>query len=50
MAIVLTISGILAIFLGIIVLIWPKVLNYAIGFYLILIGILQILPQLGFEL
>lgn len=43
MAIVITITAILAIIIGIIVLIWPKVINYAIGLWLILYGVLQIM-------
>ncbi len=39
----LTISAILAIVVGLIVLIWPKVINYAIGFYLIAFGILKLI-------
>lgn len=39
----LTISGILAILIGIIVLVWPKTLNYAIGLYLLITGLLQII-------
>jgi len=40
-----TISGVLAIILGIIILIWPKSLNLAIALYLIIIGILQLTSQ-----
>jgi uncharacterized membrane protein HdeD (DUF308 family) len=39
----LTISAILAIIVGLIVLIWPKVINYAIGLYLIAFGILRLI-------
>ena len=42
-AITITLSAILAILAGIIILIWPKSLNYAIAIYLILVGILQLL-------
>lgn len=45
MAVVLTISAILAIFIGIIILVWPKIINYAIGIWLILYGVLQILSS-----
>lgn len=38
-------SGVLAIIVGILILIWPKILNYAIGIYLILIGLLQLFGQ-----
>jgi len=36
-------SGILAIIVGILVLIWPKLLRIALGFYLIIVGILQLI-------
>ena len=42
-AITLTISAILSIIIGIIILIWPKSLNYAIAIWLLLSGLLQIL-------
>ncbi|MBS3091850.1 DUF3096 domain-containing protein [Candidatus Pacearchaeota archaeon] len=42
---IVLISGLLAIIVGILILIWPKILNYAIGIYLILIGLLQVLGQ-----
>ncbi len=42
-SIVLTLSAILAIVVGILVLAWPKLLRIAIGLYLIIIGILQLL-------
>ncbi len=38
-----TISAVLAIIIGLIVLIFPKFLRYAIGLYLIVFGILQLL-------
>ncbi len=41
MAVVLTISAVLAIIFGIVILIWPKIINYAIGIWLILYGLLQ---------
>ena len=47
-SITLTLSGILAILLGIFVLIWPKFLRYAVGIYLIVVGLLQIFG--GFDL
>ena len=43
MVVVLTISAILAIIFGVIILIWPKIINYAIGIWLILYGLLQII-------
>ncbi len=44
MALALTISGIAAIIAGLLVLIWPKSLNIAVGLWLLLTGILNILP------
>ena len=41
--ITVAIAGILAILAGILVLVWPKILRFAIGFYLILWGILQMI-------
>lgn len=41
--ITVTFMAVLSIIFGIIVLIWPRLLNYLIGIYLILIGILQLL-------
>ncbi len=45
--ITLIISGVIALILGILVLIWPKFLRYAVGFYLIITGILQLLESYG---
>jgi len=42
-AITLTAIAVLSILFGILVMVWPKVLNYLIGIYLILIGVLQLL-------
>ena len=36
-------SGILAIIAGLLVLFWPKLIRFALGIYLIVVGILQIL-------
>jgi len=36
-------SGILAIIVGILILVWPKLIRLALGIYLIAIGILQLL-------
>lgn len=46
-AITLTISAILAIVVGILILIFPKFLRLAIGIYLIIIGFLQLLNIRG---
>lgn len=32
---------------GLVVLIWPRVLNYVVGGYLVIIGILGLIPQLS---
>ncbi len=39
----LAISGILAIIMGIIILIWPRSLNIAVAIYLIVVGIIQLI-------
>jgi len=39
----LTLSGITAIIAGILVLIWPKSLNIAVGLWLLINGIVQII-------
>jgi len=36
-------SGILAIIAGLLVLFWPKLIRFALGIYLIIVGILQLL-------
>jgi hypothetical protein len=41
LAISLTISAVVAIIAGIVILIWPKSLNLAVAFWLILYGILE---------
>ena len=38
-------GGILAIIAGIIVLIWPSIINYVIGIYLIIVGVLTIIAS-----
>lgn len=40
------IVGILTLIFGIVVLIWPKLLAYLIGIYLIIIGVVQIIASL----
>ncbi len=42
-AIILTLLAVFSIVFGIIVLAWKKSLNYAVGFWLLLNGLLQIL-------
>lgn len=42
LAISLTISAILAIVLGLLILIFPKLLRIAVGFYLLIVGLLQL--------
>ena len=42
-AVALTISAILSIVLGIVILIWPRSLNLAVAFWLLLSGILQLI-------
>ncbi len=42
-SIILTLSAIISILAGFLVLVWPKFLRLAIGLYLIAIGILQLL-------
>jgi uncharacterized membrane protein HdeD (DUF308 family) len=37
----ITATALLSILFGILILIWPKILNYLIGIYLILVGIIQ---------
>jgi len=39
---VLHISAILAIIVGILILVWPKILRLGVGIYLILLGVLQL--------
>jgi hypothetical protein len=41
------ISPLLALVSGIAILIWPRLLNYIVAFYLILIGLVGLLPHLG---
>jgi len=43
----LTISAFIAIILGILILVFPALLRWGIGIYLILVGILQLLAQYG---
>jgi len=41
----LAISGVLAIIIGLLVLIFPKLLRIGVGLYLIVMGILQLVAQ-----
>ncbi|NCN98950.1 DUF3096 domain-containing protein [Candidatus Pacearchaeota archaeon CG10_big_fil_rev_8_21_14_0_10_35_219] len=41
-AISLTISAVLAIILGIAILVFPKILRWAVGLYLLVFGLLQL--------
>lgn len=38
--------GILAVIAGIIILIWPAIISYVIGIYLVIIGVLTIIASL----
>jgi Protein of unknown function (DUF3096) len=40
------ISPLLSLLSGIAILIWPRLLNYIVAFYLILIGLVGLLPHL----
>jgi uncharacterized membrane protein HdeD (DUF308 family) len=42
MALTFALSGIVALLFGILILIWPRALNYFVAIYLIIIGLLQI--------
>ena len=41
----ITISALLALILGIMILIFPKILRWAVGIYLIAIGLLQLMSS-----
>lgn len=43
----LIIAGIISIFIGIIIMVWPKIIIYVIGIWFILIGVLAILFALN---
>lgn len=47
-SVTLTISAVLAIIAGLLVLFWPKMFRIALGIYLLLVGILQIVELNGF--
>jgi hypothetical protein len=40
------VAPIVSLIAGIAILIWPRLLNYIVAFYLIVVGILGLLPQL----
>ncbi len=40
------IGGILAVLAGIVIIIWPRILAYIIGIYLIIIGVLAVIAAL----
>jgi len=41
----LIVSPVLSLLSGIAILVWPRLLNYIVAFYLILIGVVGLLPQ-----
>jgi uncharacterized membrane protein HdeD (DUF308 family) len=43
-------AGIISLIFGVIVLAFPKILNYLVALYLIILGIIMILPSLGLGL
>jgi hypothetical protein len=43
---ILIVSPLISLLAGIAILIWPRLLNYIVAFYLILIGLVGLLPQL----
>ena len=42
----LLVSPLLSLLSGIAILVWPRLLNYIVAFYLILIGLVGVLPHL----
>jgi len=44
---VLSLSPLIALIAGILILIMPRLLNYIVAFYLIIIGLLGLFPQLA---
>ncbi|MDP2926013.1 MAG: DUF3096 domain-containing protein [Nanoarchaeota archaeon] len=45
--IILLTSAILAIVVGIVILVWPKILNLAVALYFLIIGALKLIAALG---
>jgi hypothetical protein len=43
---VLLVSPLISLLAGVAILIWPRLLNYIVAFYLILIGLVGLLSQL----
>jgi len=43
---ILIVSPLLSLISGIAILVWPRLLNYIVAFYLILIGVVGLLPHL----
>lgn len=41
------IAGILSIIVGIIIIVWPRIIAYLIGIYLVIVGIIAILASVG---
>jgi hypothetical protein len=41
-AVNLTLPGIIALVAGVLILIYPKILNYVVAFYLILVGAIEV--------
>ena len=40
------VAGIVTIAAGVIVLIWPKILNYIVGIYLVIVGVIAVIGAL----
>jgi len=46
----ITLTALLSILFGILILVWPRLLNYFVAIYLILVGLLQLVGgYLGFS-
>jgi len=43
MSMTLYVQPVLAVISGILILVWPKILNYVVGIYLILFGLLNLM-------
>lgn len=42
------IGGVITLVLGVIILVWPRIIAYAIGIWLIIVGVVAILNSLRF--